>query len=499
MRSALAIDSEARRRLAAAGILLVAALCFIPFLNMGLSRESFVTPLIPIIVIWFGVLAVLRPASGLLVYVFAAVASMPYQFLVLRGKSVSGGIFLSQVLLAALLFAWVMRYAARTKGDRRAPLPLLVPLIGLAVAPFVSVFSAYVTWDPEVSILHRKLVVQFAGASLIFLAVAAAMLTSAVVRNVSHAKSLIGIMAAIAAFSFFDVFHIFNTPGKSLMFTMAPLAFSFALHSTNRRRGFLWLTLLIPPFVIAVEAIKITFLVALLVPMLFISLAHSRRALLLTFAGLISLYLILGFAIGRSPALKMYEKAKIVKDFDRLVLFQKAAATWKSHPLFGVGPGGQFAYLGGEHYYGTTHSLYGNFLMETGVVGMVFLLWVIGGAVLLGWRTYRSLPAVRGRQRENPEAAFVRAFVLGQTGGFLGMAAAGLLSDTLLPAVQNGGMYMFGASVYMWILLGVTAAFRRMQQEGSIGSAQSESTPTPAPPPGGYAEFYGSPERASAQ
>ncbi len=110
--------------------------------------------------------------------------------------------------------------------------------------------------------------------------------------------------------------------------------------------------------------------------------------------------------------------------------------------------------------------------METGLFGMIFLLWVIGAAVLMGWKAFRFCRyPPRARGPDNPEFAFMRTFTLGQTAGFLGMAVAGLFSDTMLPAVQNGGMYMFGASVYLWILLGVTAAFRRMQLEGKVGQA----------------------------
>ena len=468
MRNLLVIDAHSSKRLVMAGVLLAGGFCFLMLLTFAVSKESFSLPIAVIVVIWFGILAVSRPAAALTVYVVLAVSTMRFQFLVLRGKSIAGGIYLSEALLAALLLGWVMRAAARQGRERRSPFPLLLPLLGLALVPYLSVLSAYVTWDPEIPTLHRKLVVQFAGASLIFLAAAAVMLTSGVITKVSYAKTLVAILMAISIFSFLDVFRVLSTPGKALIFTTAPLAFSFALHARRNLHKFLWLLLLVPPFLIAIQAIKVTLLVALLVPLLFISLGHSRRAFLRTLGALTAGYLIFGVALGHSPGLRIYEKAVMMKDFDRIPLFEKAVGTWKSHPLFGVGPGGQFAYLGGEHSYGTTHSLYGNFLMETGVVGMIFLFWTIGAAVSLGWKTYRYHFPPQPGPADKSEQAFVRAFCLGQTGGFLGMAVAGLFSDTMLPAIQNGGMFMFGASVHLWIFLGITAAFRRMQLEGKI-------------------------------
>ncbi len=460
MRTLLSADQQAQNRLAAAGLLLGGGLCFLALLAYGLSKESFAGLLGPIIIACFALLVLARPANALTLYVLLAVATMPYQFLVLRGKSAAGGIFLSEVLLAIMLAGGFMRGAAkRSAQPRLLPSSLLWPLLGLALVPFVSVFSAYVTWDPEVPTVHRKLVVQFAGAGLIFLSATAALLPAAFLKRVAEAKVLLGVMAGLAIFSYLDVFGLASTPGRHLMYAVAPLAFAFALH-TRRARGLLWLLFLLPPFLLAGQAVKVTLLVAILVPVLFISLAHSRRAFLLTLGALALSYVMLGAVLGKSPGLMVYEKATKMKDFDRVLLYRKAIGTWKEHPLFGVGPGGQFAYLGGEHFYGTAHSQYGNFLMETGLVGTVFLLWTLGAGISLGWKTYRHS---RIHGQENDEHRFIRAFALGQTGGLLGMAIAGLLSDTLLPAVQNGGMYAFGSTVNYWLLLGVTAAFRGRQ------------------------------------
>lgn len=471
MRGALSLETYSRKRLAAAGLLLVAGLCLLALFSFSLSKDDLALPMVAVAAVWFGVLTILRPPLALSAYAIIAVTTMPYQFFMLRGQSTAGGIYLSQVLLVVMFVGWFMRTAVMwRREERRTPLPLLWPLVALAIVPFVSILSAYVTWDPEISTVHRKLVVQLAGASLITLATVAVFLVYGVITTVSQVRTIFTIMVALSALSFCDAFNLFNlsTPGKALVFSVAPIAFSFALHERSWWKKLLWLSLVAPPLIMSVRVIKVTLIVEMLVPLLFISLAHSRRTFVKTLAGLLACYALLGVAIGHSPGLKVYEKAQMMKDFDRIMLLQKAVETWKAHPLFGVGPGGQFAYLDGEHFYGTAHSLYGNLLMEIGLVGMVVFFWVAGAAIRLGLKSYRHTLAGGKRGADPPDRAFVRAFTLGQTGGLVGVLAAGLFSDTLLPAVQNGGMYMFGAVVYIWMLLGMTAALQRMQLEGKI-------------------------------
>ena len=407
----------------------------------------------PLAVALFSLLALIRLPAAILVYLAAAGSSRSWQFFVLRGKSTQGGIFLSQVFLVILLFTWMLQFlATRRSGLVRSSLTW--PLLALAFAPLLSLLSTYITWDPAVSTEHRKLVVQLAGAALVSLSCAAALLVGSAITNLSQVKSAWRILAPLAALAFLDMAGILHTPGRIFAYAAAPLAFSFSLHSRSFFARIGLLLLILPPLVMSVLAIKFTLIVAVLFPLLAISFVHSRRAFLSTLCLLALGYALLFLVLGTSPWHIGLRKVAAVSDLDRVVLFRQAISIWKGHWLFGIGPGGQFAYFGGERYYGTAHSLYANFLLETGVVGIIALLWLLGRALSLGPRLYRQLPD-----------SFSRAFVLGQWGGLAGLAAAGLLSDTLLPAVQNQGMFTFGASVYSWLLLGFSLALPRLHQQ----------------------------------
>lgn len=100
--------------------------------------------------------------------------------------------------------------------------------------------------------------------------------------------------------------------------------------------------------------------------------------------------------------------------------------------------------------YSSAHGTYAQALSETGWPGLIALLFLLGSAVYLLWRTYHRL-----------EPGWQKSYVLATLGSFIGICFASFAGDYLFPAYHNGGMGSFGACVYLFLMLGVVVAIAR--------------------------------------
>jgi O-antigen ligase len=133
-------------------------------------------------------------------------------------------------------------------------------------------------------------------------------------------------------------------------------------------------------------------------------------------------------------------------------------AAWKQnwevtgkHLLLGTGPAGYAAYY--MSYFPAkamaTHNNYIDVLSQTGIVGLLFCLWLFGA---LGRAGYRLLTRLRGT------GDFSEGLASGMLGGWAGCIVAMGLGDWLFPFAYTQGIAGFDHAVYSWVWLGALGA-----------------------------------------
>ncbi len=127
------------------------------------------------------------------------------------------------------------------------------------------------------------------------------------------------------------------------------------------------------------------------------------------------------------------------------------------HPLFGTGPGGYAAYY--MFYFPTeglaTHSNYIDVLAQTGIIGMIFYMWMFG--VLL-WRGFKLWRRLAGR-RDFYEALAIACFA-----GTISCVFIMAFGDWLLPFAYTQTIAGFDYAVYSWFFMGVMIALDKMTE-----------------------------------
>ena len=106
----------------------------------------------------------------------------------------------------------------------------------------------------------------------------------------------------------------------------------------------------------------------------------------------------------------------------------------------------------------STHSDYVDIVLETGLVGSIIFLWLIGSLIVVGWRA-------RGQWHRGFESGFSK----GAFGGLIGLIVAMQLGDWFIPFVYNQTIVGFQYTVHSWVFLGFLAALalRKPAPEGA--------------------------------
>jgi len=154
---------------------------------------------------------------------------------------------------------------------------------------------------------------------------------------------------------------------------------------------------------------------------------------------------------------------------ERLELWSLNLQLVSRHPLFGVGPAGYAVYYVNYHpdEARSTHNNYFDVLAQTGFVGLVIFLWLMGTMLHLGNRARRLL-----RGRGNFEEAFANAALSGGFGALLAM----MLGDWVLPFAYNQTITGFDNASYSWIFLGGVVALYHLLDSRDRPSVEAQRT-----------------------
>jgi O-antigen ligase len=132
-----------------------------------------------------------------------------------------------------------------------------------------------------------------------------------------------------------------------------------------------------------------------------------------------------------------------------------------ANPIFGLGPANYYWYSAlfpilGYYVPFNSHNNYIDIIAQNGLVGVILFLW-------FAW----EIGKVGLKLRDRVPDGFQKAYVYGCLGGLVGMMAAGMLGDWVIPFVYNVGLEGFRASGLAWMFLGGLLALEKMYSNNS--------------------------------
>jgi O-antigen ligase len=173
--------------------------------------------------------------------------------------------------------------------------------------------------------------------------------------------------------------------------------------------------------------------------------------------------------LARHPAViteNVIGQAQSKGDFERLDLWRNNLDLIVQHPLLGVGPAGYAPYYMTYHPQDarSTHNNYFDVLAQTGVLGFVVFLWLLGTLLKVGRDNCRKLANRRD---------FAEAFATAALAGCIAASVAMMLGDWVLPFAYNQTITGFDNASLTWILFGAAVSLHHILAAQNL--AQTES------------------------
>jgi O-antigen ligase len=148
-----------------------------------------------------------------------------------------------------------------------------------------------------------------------------------------------------------------------------------------------------------------------------------------------------------------------VYGFERIYYYATALRLFVTHPLFGVGAGNYQFFdrsYEGEAAGGIAHNQFLTLAAETGIVGLLFFLWL----VLALLRIRKQLRSLKASRRDS--YSWVR--VAGSSFLLVWIAECFFQEAFFATAAAGGGMHVMTVIVFPWIFIGVLLAVRNSEQ-----------------------------------
>lgn len=198
--------------------------------------------------------------------------------------------------------------------------------------------------------------------------------------------------------------------------------------------------------------------IGFIVAVCFLGLVENKKIIYVTFAVLLILGVVMPHLLeapddilGRLKSIVAFSNSN---DLDRRTIWQAAMLMIRDRPLFGHGLStfmGIFPSYGKDYYYlrygiiPYAHNCYLQIAAETGIVGLVSFLMLIG---TFFFYTIASLPKIKDR--------FYHVVLSGISAGIIA---------TLVHSAVDTNLYSLQLSVLFWLMLGLNAALLRLEIE----------------------------------
>jgi len=443
-----------RQLLVVGELLLIAALAF--------SASRLQLALVIVLPIGVGmVLTFLRwPSLGIIV---ASLAGLVIPYL---GPS---GLNATMILLALLLGLWLLDMMVRDGQMQLAPSRTVSPLFSFVVIAFISFGVGQLPWLTFA--VHAPMGAQLGGLSIIVLSAGTFLLVANRVHDLHWLSRITWAFLAIGALSilFRSVLPRFGLPtrnffqqeGTVFFIWLISMAFSQAIFNGDLHRrwrlalGALVLVTLYILFFLKF-ADKSGWLSCFVCVATIIAARSWRAGLALVPVAVLS-------ALFLWSRLVSTDDYSISTRFDAWLIM---AQIIKINPIWGLGFANYYWYtplfpIRGYAVSFNSHNNYVDIVAQTGLVGLVCLLWFFWEAGRLGWQLREQVPT-----------GFARAYVYGALGGLAGMVVAGMLGDWVLPFFYNLGLNGFRSSMLGWLFLGGLVSLEQIVMRQKSSAAQ---------------------------
>ena len=398
------------------------------------------------------------PSLGLII---ASVAGLVVPFL---GPS---GLNVTMILIALLIGLWLLNIII---GRRQVQFELsstLRPLIAFLVVALISFLVGQLPWLTFA--LHAPLGAQLGGLSIIVLSASAFFLAAQQIPDMRWLSWLTWAFLAMGALSVLvrSVLPALGLPTRDLFqpvstvfyICLVAIAFSQALFNTDLHPGWrlaLGGLVLITLYVLVVLKFvdKSGWLSAFVSIGAIIATRSWRAGLaLVPIAVVAALYMWTG--------LVSTDEYSISTRFDAWIIMGQII---KINPILGLGFANYYWYtplfpIRGYAVSFNSHNNYVDIVAQTGLVGLVCILWFFWEVGRLGWRLRKDAPS-----------GFAQAYVYGALGILAGMVAAGMFGDWVLPFFYNIGLNGFRTSMLGWLFLGGMVSLTQMKFSTSSGT-----------------------------
>lgn len=369
------------------------------------------------------------------------------------------GLNVSMLLVALLLGLWILDIVT---GRDTVPLPnsrTIMPLILFLVIACISLGAGQLPWFASASTV--PLGAQLGGLSIFVLSAGAFLLTAHYVRN-SHQLERITWLFLILG-SVYMVGRLF--PPASFLVRLFPGSATGSMFWT-------WLLALALGQVVLNRNLSLsrrTFLLGLVVATIYVAYFRTggwKSGWLPPLVAMAVIFVLrwprLGLLVALGGFVLIPDFASQVISTDqysystRLEAWLIVAEIVKVNPLLGLGPANYRSYtalfpIRGYFVQFNSHNQYVDIVAQTGLLGLVCLLWFFWEVGRLGWQL-----------RDRVSAGFAQAYVYGALGGVAGTLVAGMLGDWFLPFFYNVTLGGFRASVLAWLFLGGLVALEQM-------------------------------------
>jgi O-antigen ligase len=416
-----------------------------------------------------------QSSTDAFIYILAGVAGLVFSFVVLKQPGLGlialvlanfflgrlpisgvGGFTFSAVIVGVMLALWLFDMIARERRIEVEVNRLNFSLIAFAIIAILAFISGQLPWFP---IDSADLDAQIGGLGIMLLAVAIMLTTGHQLDDSIWLQRLVWVFVVagtvyIVGFLFPGLGRFLNdvyfNGGRGSMFWnwMAAMAFAQFFINTNLE---LWKRALLGALVLVLFYLAVGlnrgwvsgWLPAITAVVAIVWLRMKR----------LRLFIVIGAVVAALVFTQTTLWAELVGENQYSLLTRGASLTIlleivKVNPLLGLGPANYYWYtplfpILGWYVQFNSHNQYVDLIAQTGILGMIALLWFAVEYLVTGWRLLGKLTD-----------SFELAYIYGVLGGFIGMIVSGFLGDWFLPFVYNIGVTGFNSALYGWMFMG---------------------------------------------
>ena len=403
------------------------------------------------------VLTFLRwPSLGLIV---ASLAGIVVPFL---GPS---GLNVTMILVALLLGLWLLDMIVRLRQIQLVSSRTIWPLLSLVIISIVSFVVGQLPWLTFA--LHAPMGAQLGGLSIIVLSAGTFLLAAKQIPDLRWLSWLTWAFLGIGALSLLvrsvlpatglPTGNFFPSVSTVFYICVVSMAFSQALLNGDLHPG--W-RLVFGGFVLV--TIYILFFLKFEDKSGWLSVFVSIAVIIAVrswHAGLALVPVVALSALYLWSGLVSTDEYSISTRFDAWLIM---AQIIRISPLLGLGFANYYWYtplfpIRGYAVSFNSHNNYVDIVAQTGVIGLVCVLWFFWEVGRLGLRLRTQAPA-----------GFAQAYVYGALGVLAGMVVAAMLGDWVLPFFYNLGLNGFRSSMLGWLFLGGLVSLEQIMKRQKL-------------------------------